>query len=876
MSVAALSDAIARAERHSPYLRRLMAVYPGDVVSSAEIPVIDPDKPLGQALREAKSRLALRVALGDLAGHLSLEQVTYALSAFADQALSAVISQAICDHVPGAEPQGLAAIALGKHGSKELNYSSDLDPILIFDPATLPHRAREDVGEAAVRIGRRVVELMQARTDHGYVFRIDLRLRPSPEISPIVLPVDAAISYYESQAVAWERAAFIRARACAGDLSLGDNFLDTIRPFVWRRGLDYGAIREIRNMSHRIRSHHGKGQIFGPGYDLKRGRGGIRECEFFAQIHQLIHGGRDMSLRRPATMLALSFLAQAGRIEEEDAAALSEAYRLYRTIEHRLQMVNDQQTHSLPNDLADLTNVAQLHGLSDGAALLDLLEPQVDRVGRIYDALDGEQAEQLPMAADSLIESLTHAGFADPQSASQRIANWRSGSVRAVRTSAARDAMEAVLPRLIEALGAAPDPARSINQFSTLIERLPTALNLFRLLEAQPALLKLLLSILSHAPTLADALARRPERLDRLIDASAFDPPSDVDNLMREMQVDAALEDQLDHVRHNVGDWRFALGVQLIEGASDPLAVAGGYARVAEAAVQTVAAAVTHEFSRAHGSVPGSELVILALGRMGGAELTHASDLDLIYLFTGDFQGESDGAKPLGAVHYFNRLAQRVTAGLSVLTAAGPLYEVDTRLRPSGADGPLVVSLEGFARYQAEEAWTWEHMALTRARVIYGSAPARQETDAIIATTLIAPRDPAKLRADAIKMRGDMKAHKPASGPLDVKLGDGGLVDLEFIVHVTQLEQRRGFSPYLGSAIDSLAKAGLVPEHLKEAHAALTRALVTLRLMAPDLSEPDPATAALIARACGAKDWASWLVSLSNIRQGVTRVWDEI
>jgi [glutamine synthetase] adenylyltransferase / [glutamine synthetase]-adenylyl-L-tyrosine phosphorylase len=876
MSEAALSDAIARAERHSPYLRRLMALYPADAVASAELPLLDPDKPLDQDLREAKSKLALRVALGDLAGALSLEQVTHALSAFADQALDASISQAIQDHVPGAEPKGLAAIALGKHGSKELNYSSDLDPILIFDPATLPHREREDVGEAAVRIGRRVVELMQARTEHGYVFRIDLRLRPSPEVTPIVLPVEAAISYYESQAVAWERAAFIRARACAGDFELGQSFLDNIKPFVWRRGLDFGAVREIRGISHRIRSHHNKGQAFGPGYDLKRGRGGIRECEFFAQIHQLIHGGRDMSLRRPSTLLALSFLAQAGRIGKDDANALSEAYELYRTIEHRLQMVNDQQTHSLPLDAGELANVAQLHGLEDGPDLLDLLAPHVDQVGRIYDALDGEQAEQLPVAEEPLIQSLAAAGFKDPQSAYQRISDWRSGSVRAIRTSAARDAMEAVLPRLIEALGTAPDPTRSINQLSTLIERLPTALNLFRLLEAQPALLKLLLSILSHAPTLADALARRPERLDRLIDASAFDPPGAVDELVNELTIEAPLEDVLDHVRHVVGDWRFALGVQLIEGASDPLVVAAGYARVAEAAVQTVSAAVTHEFMRSHGIVPGSELVVLALGRMGGAELTHASDLDLIYLFTGDFQGESDGPKPLGAVHYFNRLAQRVTAGLSVLTAAGPLYEVDTRLRPSGADGPLVVSLEGFARYQTEEAWTWEHMALTRARVVYGSASARQETQAIIEKTLSAPRDATKLKADAIKMRGEMRAHKPAKGLLDVKLGNGGLVDLEFLIHVTQLEQAKGFSPFLNDAIAALIDAGLLPKELVEAHAALTRALVTLRLMAPDLTEPDPATAALIARACGANDWASWLESLTILRQGVARMWRAI
>ncbi len=904
--------AITRANTHSPYLRRLMTRFP-DVLAQLETGVllrrqesspdnpsldkqrpesalfagselmpsqehwvtIDPDLPVGKALRQAKGRLALILALGDLAGLLSLTQVTAALSKFADRALDAAITEAITAHVPGAHPRGFAAIALGKHGSHELNYSSDIDPVLIFDPATLPHRAREDVGEAAVRIGRRVMALMQARDGDGYVFRVDLRLRPSPEVSPIVLPVEAAISYYESQALTWERAAFIKARACAGDRDLGEGFLTAIRPFVWRRALDFGAIKDVRALSHRIRDHYHTGQAFGPGYDLKRGRGGIRECEFFAQIHQLIHGGRDASLRLPATRDALAALAAAGRIDARDALALGDAYTLFRTIEHRLQMIDDQQTHRLPTDAYALDEVAQLHGLAEGGALLDLLAPHVRRVGAIYDALDDAAPDDgaLPTQSDGLLVVLAGAGFTDPGQAAQRITEWRSGTLRALRSPPAREALEAVLPRIIAALGAAPDPVRALNQLSTLIERLPSALNLFRLLDAQPNLLRLLITLLAHAPTLADALARRPDLLDRLIDATAFDPPGGVEDLVREMTTTGGLEAQLDHVRRTVGDHRFALGVQVIEGARDPLDVASGYARIAEAAVNVIASAVTTEFVRSHGKVRGCELVILALGRMGGAELTHASDLDLIYLFTGDFTAASDGAKPLGAVHYFNRLAQRVTAGLSVQTAAGALYEVDTRLRPSGADGPLVVSLDGFARYQAEEAWTWEHMALTRARVIYGSSTARAQTEAIIGQTLTTVRDKAQLRGDALKMRNDISVHKPPASSLDVKLGPGGLVDLEFAVHVAQLGNRTALVPHLGHAVAALVEGGFAPPAIIEAHATLTRALVTLRLMAPDLQVPDDATAALIARACGAQSWSEWLEAVDRVRQSVNLFW---
>lgn len=878
-----LNDALGRAEQHSSHLRLLMsrhgdvrdALAAGDLDKAldAHRAPLDPAEPVARALRRAKGQLALAVAIGDLAGLLDLEAVTNTLSDFADFALDRAITAAIEQYRPGSEARGLAAISLGKHGSGELNYSSDIDPILLFDPQTLPCRERDDPVEAAVRIGRRVVEIMQARDENGYVFRIDLRLRPTPEVTPIVMPVEAAITYYESQAVAWERAAFIRSRPCSGDTELGQYFSNALKPFVWRRGLDFGAIKEIRSISHRIRDHYASGQSFGPGFDLKRGRGGIRECEFFAQIHQLIHGGRDPALRTPATVDALAALATAGHIGSDEADTLINAYRLYRTFEHRLQMVDDQQTHSFPKDEAALDNVAKLHGLGSAADMFDLLTPHITAVSKLYDGLDGTPTEAVPQQEESLEAMLRAAGFIDAATAAQRVLHWRSGTVRALRTPAAREALEAVLPKLIEGLGKAPDPLHAINQFSTIVERLPSAINLFRLLEARPALLAMLADILCHAPTLAEQLGRRPDMLDHLIDASALDAPGSVEEIAAQLQGGETLEDKLDHVRRVVGEMRFALGVQLLGGVHDALDVAAGYARIAEAAINVVTDATVAEYERVHGKVPGGELVILALGRMGGAELTHASDLDLIYLFTGDFAAESDGAKPLGAVHYFNRLAQRVTNGLSVATAAGPLYEVDTRLRPSGTDGPISVSLDGFAKYQREDAWTWEHMALTRARPVYGSTEARAATQAIIDSVLTAPRDAAKLMADAGKMRSDMAAHKPPKGPLDVKLSTGGLVDLEFVTHVTQLRTGKGLKPRLADAIAELAQLGLVPPFLVEAHALLTRMIVTVRLMAPSLDIPPEITRPVISRACGMSNWEGLLAELEATRQMVAQCW---
>ncbi|MFZ5794543.1 MAG: glutamine-synthetase adenylyltransferase [Pseudomonadota bacterium] len=872
-------DAVARARQWSPFLSMLLQREPemAAMLENGVLPELHSlardlaDMPTPRRLRLERRRLALRVAIGDLAGCDDLTAVTHALSDFADRALDSAIVTAIAERTPDAPVQGFTAIALGKQGSRELNYSSDIDPILLFDPATLPCRPREAPEEAAVRIGKRVVEILQARDGDGYVLRVDLRLRPSPEVTPIALSVDAALSYYESLALPWERAAFIRARAAAGDIALGTRFLEAVKPFVWRRALDFGAIGEIRGISRRIRDHHARGQAFGPGFDLKRGRGGIREVEFFAQIHQLIHGGRDPALRVPATRDALGALAAAGWVDAAEAVALVRAYTLFRTIEHRVQMIDDRQTHHLPTGAA-LDGVAKLHGLEDANALLDLLRPHVLATAASYDALDPEDGDALSFDRDHLLAQLSQAGFGDGDVARQRIEQWRSGTYPALRSPAARTALEAVLPGLVAALGNAPDPQGAIVRLDRMLARLSSAVNFFRLLEARPALARLLGLILSHAETLAEELARRPELFDGLIDATALDPVADTATLAREMSAGADYQARLDHVRRVVGEKRFALGTQIVSGVSDPLAVSAGYARVAEAAIGVLAEATITEFSGTHGTVPGSELIILALGRMGGGALTHASDLDLIYLFTGDHLAESDGPKPLGAVLYYNRLAQRISAALSVPTASGPLYEIDTRLRPSGTQGPLSVSLEGFARYQRENAWTWEHMALARARPVFGSPAARAAVETVIGDVLRGDRPVRNVVADAIAMRAEMAAHKPPLGPLDAKLLPGGLVDLEFAVHMMQLETGFGLDPNLRVAIAALIAAGRAPSEMLAAHDFLTRLLVTLRLVAPDAQPPRPATQGLVARALGLADWAEVLASLETTRQEVA-IW---
>ena len=844
------------------------------------------------ALRRERLALATAVAVGDLAGAFPLTRVVHELTAYADRALDRAIRTAIAERTGEESAAGFIALALGKQGAGELNYSSDIDPIFLYDRDRLPRRSGDDPGEAAQRYARRIVALLSANTDEGYALRVDLRLRPASEISPLAVPVGTALTHYQGQALAWERAAFTRARAAAGDIVAGEDFLATIRPFVWRSQLDFGAIEEIRALTLRIRESHEGPPAPGPGFDLKRGRGGIREIEFYAQTHQLIHGGRDLSLRVRGTRAALDALAAAGWISAENAAVLGEGYDRLRALEHRLQMVNDRQTHSLPEGAA-LDNVARLDGLADGAALVEELTQLTNRTARIYEELIGtpEAAPAPVVQASDLAHQLAELGFEEPETLAERIEGWRDGRHAAIRSPQAVAAWDRLCPALMKAMAASDDPPRAITRFERILESVPSAITTFRLLAARPHLIDRLVAALTLAPVLADELARKPDLLDTLLDRHALDLPGEVPAIAARMRGAAVREDYealLDAIRVITGEIRFALGIQLIEGLADPLAIARALSRTAEAALDLAAQATVEEFAAKHGRVPDSELVVLGLGRLGGGALTHASDLDIVYLFTGDFSAQSDGPRPLGATVYYNRLASRVSAALSVPTAQGALYEVDTRLRPQGNQGPLAVSCEAFGKYQREAAWTWEHMALARARVLFGSPRARRELEAVLAEVLHAPRDKAELRKAVLEMRAEMAKHKQPGGELDAKLSRGGLVDIEFLVHYLQLNGAAAdgsaladtvpaaLDPDLKIAIGGLVEAGLLPADIAAPHALMTRMLVAGRLLAPDGREPPPGGARALARACGYRTYADLLQAFGTARQTVAGIWKQI
>jgi len=903
-NIDAWNNALERARLYAPFLKRALDRQPDlanllangqgeEALQWAKMRGQHDDAGIG--LRRERLALATGLAIGDLAGAFALPRVVSELSNFADSALDRAIRTAIYERTQEQRTDGFIGLALGKQGAGELNYSSDIDPILLYDRETLPVLAKDDVGEAAQRYTRRIVKLLSENTAEGYVLRVDLRLRPASEVNPLAVPRELALGHYQSDALPWERAAFTRARAAAGDIAAGEAFLEAIRPFVWRTNLDFGAMEEIRSLTARIRDAQDGPLTPGPGFNVKRGRGGIREIEFIVQTHQLIHGGRDRMLRVRGTRDALNALARAGRIAPEQAQLLGENYDRLRMIEHRLQMVNDRQTHELPDGDA-LEAVARLDGLPDGAALVEELRILTDETAQIYAELIGEPERSTPVIIPAPVpvkqreERLDTLGFDNAKELAQRIAAWRDGRYQALRSDQALAAFDQLTPALLEALAKSDDPMRALTRWESLLERASSAVTLFRLLNAQPDLLARLVGALTLAPTLSDELARRPELLDILLDRNALELPGSVEEIAAHFERAAGRDDYealLDAIRRVTGEMRFALGIQLIEGLADPLDIGAALSRIAEAALHLAVPAAHDEFARRHGHINGSELLVLGLGRFGGGALTHASDLDVVYLFAGDWSGQSDGARSLSATHYYNRLAGRVTAALSVPTAQGALYEIDTRLRPQGAQGPLAVSCDAFEKYQQEAAWTWEHMALARARVLVGSDEGRDRLEAIMQKVLRRPRNAEKVRTAISDMRAQMAQHKVPAGPLDVKRLRGGLVDCEFLVHFLQLRGTTpdggilaqtypdAYAPDLGTAIPALIAAGLLPEHFRPDYDLMTRMIVSLRLLAPGGTQPPAYAAKALARSCYVADYAALLNSFNQARARVCGVWNQ-
>ncbi|HEX3865076.1 MAG TPA: bifunctional [glutamine synthetase] adenylyltransferase/[glutamine synthetase]-adenylyl-L-tyrosine phosphorylase [Stellaceae bacterium] len=867
---------------------------------------------LMRRLRIAKRRVALLAAAAELAGSWSVEQQMSALSRFAEAAIGAAVrhlltAAATTGDIASVDPEnpehssGLIVLGMGKLGGGELNYSSDIDLILLYDPSRTPGLVLDNAQAIFSRLARDLVRILDERTADGYVFRTDLRLRPDPRATPLALSVVAALTYYETVGQNWERAALIKARPVAGDDAAGLAFLAELQPFIWRKNLDFAAIRDIHSIKRQIHAHRGGGRIAIEGHDIKIGRGGIREIEFFAQTQQLIWGGRMRELRVATTCTALRRLAASGRIDSTTADTLIDDYRFLRRVEHRLQMENDSQTHRLPATPDGIAALATFLGYADAEAFVADLRRHLLSVEKQYAELF-EEAPSLSGPGNLVftgaeddpetLATLARLGFAEPERVAAMVRAWHHGRMRATRSQRAREILTEFVPELLRVFGATAHPDTALLRFDQFLSRLPAGVPVFSLFYANPGLFSLVADIMAEAPLLAERLAQRPALLDSVLTAEYSEPLPDraglAADLARLLAGARNFEDTLDLMRRWANERRFQVGVQLLRHGIDGGSAGAVLADIADTALAALLPAVEADFARLHGEVPGGALAITAMGRLGSREMNLASDIDLtlIYDAPADSAGSS-GPRPLALSTYYARLSQRLISAITVPTAEGRLYEVDMRLRPSGESGPIASSLEGFADYQREAAWTWEHLALTRARPIAGDPELRGRIAEAIRTTLTAPRDPKRLLCDVAAMRERIADANPRPSPWDLRHRRGGFFDLEFIVQYLMLREAAHSPDILrrdpASALIALSAAGILPpqgeRELSDALALLRHLRALLALLfegVPDRAALDGAAGATLARCAGAVDFA-WLDADMTAACAQVRAWyDEL
>ena len=862
-------------------------------------------------LRCMKNEASLLIALADIGGVWPIMRCAHALTDLADAAVGAAVrfllrEAARAGRLSPPDPSspeidsGYIVLALGKMGGFELNYSSDIDLIVFYDPDARPLSRDIEPGPMYVRLTQRLVKLLQERTADGYVFRTDLRLRPDPSSTPIAVSKAAAMSYYESVGQNWERAAMIKARPCAGDIAAGEALLNDLAPFVWRKYLDFAAVADVQAMKRQINAYRGHGEIAVEGHNIKIGRGGIREVEFFAQTQQLIAGGRNPALRDRDTLTTLDKLADGRWIESDARDDMAAAYRFLRVVEHRLQMVHDEQTQALPGERAALERFARFLGYADRDAFAAVLVGHLDKVQRTYaqlfEAAPGADRPPLNFPADvddhKTLDRLAELGFSAPLETSGIVRHWLSGSYRSLKGEVARQNLEMLLPLLLEQLARSDNPGAALLLFDRFLSNLHAAGRLLSLLRQNPELISLITLVLSIAPRLGDIVAHYPQVMDALVDPRFFGPLPDDDELGA--RLDAALgqaryyEDLLERMRMFGLEYMFLIGVRILSGTLTARQAGEAFARLADAVIRVVHRAVAENFAATHGHMHGERTAVLAMGKLGGREMTATSDLDLILIYDFDQDHpESEGERPLYGAQYFARLTQRLINALTAQTNYGALYSVDMRLRPSGRAGPLATQIGSFVGYQESEAWTWEHMALTRARVVSASPAFRARVGAVIRDTLRRPRDSALIAGDVVEMRGAIAKEKGDKDRWDLKYAAGGLIDIEFIAQYLQLvhahEKPEILDTSTARVLDKAWALRLLPvedaEVLRPAVQLYQDVTQILRLCLPGPFDPKTAGAGLLrllARAADVPDFATLEATLTEtqakVRESFVRI----
>ena len=869
-----------------------------DLMDSLDLPFAPPptlapghDADWPTRLRRWRAAESTRLVWRDLRGVDDVDATLAGSSRIADAALQsgvAALSASLAERHgmvrdAAGRPQSLVVFGLGKLGGGELNFSSDVDLVYAFPEHGQSDGARPLDAEAwFTRLGQRLAQLLGDVTADGFCHRVDLRLRPFGASGRLVLSFSAMEQYFQREGRDWERYAWIKARPVAGDIAAGETLLETLRPFVYRRYLDYSALDGLREMKALIAEQVQRREL---AEDLKLGPGGIREVEFLVQALQLIRAGREPALRGRSLLPTLAALADAGHVAPATAERLAAAYRALRRLENRVQMLGDQQVHALPDDPVARLRIARALGHADVAAMMRELDGHRSVVAEEFAGLLEARRRRrapanalvdywraLPDAGDPQV--LADAGFADAPGQDAALRDFaRTPAVRSL-SGRGRQRLDSVLPELLAAAARSDAPDASLPRGLALLQAITRRTSYLALLEEQPAAMARLGDVTARSALLSERLAAHPLLLDELLDSRAAGAVPDeaqvaalVAAVPRTGDTEAALNG-LNETRQAIG---FRVGLATLGQRLPAGEAVQRLAALAENLLLATLDVAEADIVAAHGRVPGAGLAVLGYGSLGGRELGFGSDLDLVFLHDAPADASSDGARPLDAGRYFARLAQRLVSLLSTVTGAGKLYEVDVRLRPDGAKGMLVSSVESFADYQRQRAWTWERQALVRARPIAGAARVQAAFEGIRAQTLCQPRDPAALRADVVAMRRRMRGELDRShaARFDLKQGEGGLVDLEFLVQALVLEHAAAHPALVAprstpALLAALGEAGLLPSvdvvALGQAHALMLGLGLDCTLdQRPRLVPPDAAldaARAVIREACAARGLA--------------------
>lgn len=887
-----LADALKIGAKDAPYLARLM-LRQNDLVDQMRVSgpedifqdIIDDMSSVAlacdqadamSALRQAKQKMHLLLSAADLSGEWPVMKITHGMTRFADAAATAALDFAL--RAAGLKADGLFIIALGKMGAGELNYSSDIDIAAFYDPDIFEGGER-GASEAASRVVRRMARLLEEQTGEGYVLRTDLRLRPDPRSTPVAVSTRMAELYYESVGQNWERMVWIKARPFAGDLTSAERFQSSLKNFVWRNHLDYWAINDIHAIKDMINASADKATLDLPHADVKLGPGGIREIEFFVQTQQLILGGRDPALRMADTLGALQALAERGAVEKEMHVQLHEAYLALRAVEHRVQMRLDQQTHTLPVDDDKRLQVARLCGISQLSEFDSAIRETRACVHDHYTALFSREARGVAAARHGnlvftgvdddpgTLETLAGFGFQAPAEIIDTVRHWHRGHTSATRTSRGRELLTALLPELLSDMGDTGEPDTAFRHITSFLENLPSGVQTLSMLLAEENLRRDLVATLALAPRLGTTLGRKPDLLEALLQRNLISPPA--------IQPVTSFEDAMNMARLYVSDQGFLIGHDLLHGRVAAKRSAAMFTDLADWTIDAMATAAEAECIRRFGPVPG-DWCIAALGKLGGRAMTARSDLDIMVLYEPE---DTENAQA-----WFTRFTQRLITALSTQTSEGGMYEVDMRLRPSGRSGPVAVRMASFETYHREEAWTWEQMALTRLRPVSDRNELGNRLRDMAGLLLARERNQTKLREDVLDMRQRLSREKPGQGLWDLKQGEGGLVDLEFIIQHALLElgTRDAAEPELPRAIDLLVSAKVFTSDeaavLQRAHDYLTSLQQVQRIALTGHVVPETASAGLkdrLVRAVGLDDFEVLTETLRATKRLVADIREE-